>query len=421
MNKQNMLYERFRNAEPSSTLRINEISNKLLDEGKNVYKFGLGQSPFPVPEILIETLKKNAHQKDYLNVSGLLKLREAVAAYHSKNNLYNYSEDNVIIGPGSKELIFQCQMVTEMPLLLPKPSWVSYEPQAKILKKDVNWIETSKNTNWHLSAIALRDYCKNNKYKYQLLILNSPNNPTGTNNEELEELSKICKENNIIVISDEIYTELDFNGNYHSISHFYPEGTIISSGLSKWCGAGGWRLGTLTFPKELKIIHDSVRSLASETFTSVSAPIQYAAVKAYTEDHSEYLNNSRTILKKVADFVYDQLSETGLECIRPQGGFYILCDFSKIIKHNNIINNATTLCEQVLQNTGFAMLPGKNFGIEDEKLITRMAFVDFDGNKALSFMKDNTSIKDDDFNELFPKINEGIINLKSWLKSEFLS
>ena len=416
-----MLYERFRNTEPSSTLRINEISNKLLDEGKNVYKFGLGQSPFPVPEILIETLKKNAHQKDYLNVSGLLKLREVVAKYHSKKNLYNYSEDNVIIGPGSKELIFQCQMVTEMPLLLPKPSWVSYEPQAKILKKDVNWIDTSKNTNWHLSANALRDYCKNNKYKNQLLILNSPNNPTGTNNEELEELSKICKENNIIVISDEIYTELDFNGNYHSISHFYPEGTIISSGLSKWCGAGGWRLGTLTFPKELKIIHDSVRSLASETFTSVSAPIQYAAVKAYTEDHSEYLNNSRTILKKVADFVYDQLSEIGIECIRPQGGFYILCDFSKIIKHNNIINNATTLCEQVLQNTGFAMLPGKNFGIEDEKLITRMAFVDFDGNKALSFMKDNNSIKDDDFNELFPKINEGILNLKSWLKSEFLS
>ena len=421
MNKQNMLYERFRNTEPSSTLRINEISNKLLDEGKNVYKFGLGQSPFPVPEILIETLKKNAHQKDYLNVSGLLKLREVVAKYHSKKNLYNYSEDNVIIGPGSKELIFQCQMVTEMPLLLPKPSWVSYEPQAKILKKDVNWIDTSKNTNWHLSANALRDYCKNNKYKNQLLILNSPNNPTGTNNEDLEELSKICKENNIIVISDEIYTELDFNGNYHSISHFYPEGTIISSGLSKWCGAGGWRLGTLTFPKELKIIYDSVRSLASETFTSVSAPIQYAAVKAYTEDHSEYLNNSRTILKKVADFVYDQLSEIGIECIRPQGGFYILCDFSKIIKHNNIINNATTLCEQVLQNTGFAMLPGKNFGIEDEKLITRMAFVDFDGNKALSFMKDNTSIKDDDFNELFPKINEGILNLKSWLKSEFLS
>ena len=416
-----MLYERFRNTQPSSTLRINELSNKLLNEGKVIYKFGLGQSPFPVPEILIETLKKNAHQKDYLNVSGLLKLRKAVAKYHSKKNSYNYFEDNVIIGPGSKELIFQCQMVTEMPLLLPKPSWVSYEPQAKFLKKDVNWIETSKSTNWHLNANALRDHCKKNKYKCQLLILNSPNNPTGTNNEELKELSKVCKEYNIIVISDEIYTELDFNGHYHSISNFYPEGTIISSGLSKWCGAGGWRLGTLIFPKELKIIHDCVRSLASETFTSVSAPIQYAAVKAYTEDHTEYLNYSRIILKKVADFVYDQLSEISIECIRPQGGFYILCDFSKIIEKNNMISNATTLCEQALRNTGFAMLPGKNFGIEDEKLITRIAFVDFDGKKALSFIKENSSIENEDFNEIFPKINQGILNLKSWLKKEFLN
>mgnify|MGYP005655738327 CR=1 FL=1 len=148
-----MLNERFRNTEPSSTLRINEISNKLLDEGKNVYKFGLGQSPFPVPEIIIETLKKNAHQKDYLNVSGLLKLREVVAKYHSKKNLYNYSEDNVIIGPGSKELIFQCQMVTEMPLLLPKPKlgflWTTSKDFKKRCKLD-----------WHIKKHELAFECE---------------------------------------------------------------------------------------------------------------------------------------------------------------------------------------------------------------------------------------------------------------------
>ena len=93
-----MLNKRFKNTEPSSTLRINEISNKLLGEGKNIYKFGLGQSPFPIPEILIETLKKNAHQKDYLNVSGLSKLREVVAKYHSKKNLYDYFYKNYFYG-----------------------------------------------------------------------------------------------------------------------------------------------------------------------------------------------------------------------------------------------------------------------------------------------------------------------------------
>ncbi len=416
-----MLFKNFKNIELSSTLKINELSNQLIDEGKHIYKFGLGQSPFPIPDILVKTLKENAHQKDYLNVSGLLQLRKAITKYHIKRNHYKYCANNVMVGPGSKELIFLCQMVTDMPLILPKPSWVSYEPQAKFLNKKVYWIETSKETNWHLNAQALIHHCKKYKFQNQLLILNSPNNPTGTNNLELAGLSEVCRKNKIFVISDEIYSELDFSGNYQSISHFYPEGTIISSGLSKWCGAGGWRLGTLIFPNELKDICNSVRALASETFTSVSAPIQFASVKAYTEDHSEYLNFSRKILKKVADFVYDELSGVGVDCIRPQGGFYILCDFSKIIPKNNYIENSTKLCEQVLKKTGVAMLPGKNFGINNDKLITRIAFVDFDGNKALSFMKKHSNIKSVDFKFLFPKIIDGILKLKSWLTSEFLN
>ncbi|MDC0599599.1 aminotransferase class I/II-fold pyridoxal phosphate-dependent enzyme, partial [Candidatus Pseudothioglobus singularis] len=84
------------------------------------------------------------------------------------------------------------------------------------------------------------------------------------------------------------------------------ENTIISSGLSKWCGAGGWRLGTLTFPKELSYIKDSIRTIASETFTSVSVPIQYAAIKAYTEDHSEFLEHSRLILKTIAEYIHKE-------------------------------------------------------------------------------------------------------------------
>ena len=153
LDKKIMLHKRFKNSKTSSTLRINEISNKLINEGKHIYKFGLGQSPFPVPEILVKTLKKNAHKKDYLNVSGLLELRKAVSQYHTKLNLYNYSEENVIIGPGSKELIFQCQMVTKMPLILSKPSWVSYEPQANFLEKEIFWINTSKETKQEIEQM----------------------------------------------------------------------------------------------------------------------------------------------------------------------------------------------------------------------------------------------------------------------------
>ena len=123
------------NIKTSSTLEINELSLKLEKEGNEIYKFGLGQSPFPVPDIVVKELKLNAHQKDYINVSGLLELREKIAEYHSKKNKHIYYSDNVIIGPGSKELIFQSQLTIKGDVLLPSPSWVSYAPQAKIIKK----------------------------------------------------------------------------------------------------------------------------------------------------------------------------------------------------------------------------------------------------------------------------------------------
>ena len=191
MNKQNMLYKRFRNTEPSSTLRINEISNKLLDEGKNVYKFGLGQSPFPVPEILIETLKKNAHQKSYLPIQGLDKLRDSIAKYESKKKNYNFKSDQVIVGPGTKELMFLMHLAFEGEVLLPAPSWVSYKPQSIIANNKYHWIQTEKETNWHISPEDIDQIASKIESKNKLIILNSPNNPSGTNIHLLKELGEV--------------------------------------------------------------------------------------------------------------------------------------------------------------------------------------------------------------------------------------
>ena len=114
-----------------------------------------------------------------------------------------------------------------------------------------------------------------------MLFLNSPNNPSGQICDNLKEISSIAKKYNLLILSDEIYSELSFNENFKSISQFYPEKTIISTGLSKWCGAGGWRLGYFIIPEALKELRDSLKILASETFSSVSAPIQYAAIAAH--------------------------------------------------------------------------------------------------------------------------------------------
>lgn len=400
----------------SATLAINELSHHLEKKGKEIFKFGLGQSPFPVPKIIVKELKKNAQQKNYINVSGLIELREQIAKYHTIRNKNNYTADNVIIGPGSKELIFQIQLVLDCDVLLPSPSWVSYEPQAQILNKKIHWIKTDATTNWHITPDELEKICQNSQLIEKLLILNSPNNPSGTTHSNLEGLSKIIKKNNIIVLSDEIYAELDFSGHYKSISHYYPEGTIISSGLSKWCGAGGWRLGSITFPEELKHIKDMVRNVASETYTSVSAPIQFAAIKAYTEDHTQYLINSRKILETISNYIHRELTEVKIKCQKPQGGFYMLCDFSNVIQKSNEISDGQSLCNKILKDTGFAMLPGSDFGLQQELFITRIAFVDFDGKKALELIRYKNLQSYDFLKTACPKIIEGIEKLKKWIK-----
>lgn len=404
-----------KNIKTSSTLAINELSLQLEQDGKKIYKFGLGQSPFPIPNNIVKELQYHAHQKNYLNVSGLLELREAVANYHSKKNKYPYTSDNVIIGPGSKELIFQTQLIMEGDLLLPSPSWVSYEPQANIINKKIHWLNTTAKTNWHLDPQILDKMCHQTKNINKLLILNSPNNPSGTTHNDLKKLADVAKKHDVIIIADEIYAELDFTGEYKSLTHYYPEGTIISSGLSKWCGAGGWRLGTFIFPNELDHIRKTLRSLASETFTAVSAPIQYAAIKAYTEDYSDYLNLSRNILNCIASYVYHELTNAGLRCQRPQGGFYMLCDFSNVITTSNEISNSSSLATRILKDIGFAMLPGSDFGINENHLITRIAFVDFDGMQALDLAKNYTHLSDDFLKIACPNILNGINELKKWI------
>ena len=402
----------------SATLAINELSQKLIKDGKEVFKFGLGQSPFPVPEVIVDELKKHAHQKDYINVSGLIGLREEVANYHSNKNQYKYNAKSVIIGPGSKELIFQTQLALNCDLLLPSPSWVSYEPQAQIINKRVHWIKTTAETNWHLDPKELDKTCDSLNSVNKLLILNSPNNPSGTTHGNLKDLAKISKKHNVIIIADEIYAELDFTGEYKSITHHYPEKTIVSSGLSKWCCAGGWRLGTLTFPKELSHIKDSIRAIASETFTAVSAPIQYAAIKAYSEDHSEFLDSSRLILKMIADYIYRELSSVGVICQKPQGGFYMICDFSNVKNITQEINNDKTLCQKILSDIGFAMLPGSDFGLEERKLLSRIAFVDFDGSEALKLISNKNFSQENSLEIICPQIVKGVLLLKEWIKSQ---
>ncbi len=408
----------------SPTLEINEISNQLIREGRTVYKLGLGQSPFPVPEPVVETLRQNAFQKDYLSVRGLEALRRSVCAYFKRRHDLDFHWNNIIVGPGSKELMFILQLVYYGDLVIPIPSWVSYAPQANIIGRPVRWVHTRQENGWLITPEDLERLCVKDPTKPRILILNYPNNPTGKSypEEMLRELARVARKYHVILLSDEIYGELNFTGNHKSIARYYPEGTIISSGLSKWCGAGGWRLGVCAFPEQLSWLLEGMASVASETFTSTSAPIQYAGITAFDGGDwlETYLDKSRRILKALNDYMTVRFRQCNVKVNDAEGGFYIFPDFSEAKDriHSAGINDCSEFCQVLLKDTGVAMLPGTAFGLGPFEFITRIAFVDFDGEAALKGIEElpeDIAVSDGFLEFYCPRVTEATKRICDWL------
>ncbi|PKL82312.1 MAG: aspartate aminotransferase [Ignavibacteriae bacterium HGW-Ignavibacteriae-3] len=412
----------------SPTIAINDLSKSLEENGKTIYRMGLGQSPFPVPGPVVETLKNYAQEKEYLPSKGLPALRDAVAKFHGMKDNVDVRGNNVLIGPGSKELMFLLQLVFYGDIILPTPCWVSYAPQSKMIGRNIRYIQTLFENKWRITAEQLEQFLinENDKYKPRLLILNYPGNPDGGtySSDELKQISKIAEEYELIILSDEIYGQLHHQGKHISIAQFYPQRTIISSGLSKWCGAGGWRLGTFAFPKSFDWLLEPMASAASETYTSVSTPIQYAAVRAFNGDLmiERYLWHVRRILSFIGNKSAGILSDAGIKVHLPVGAFYLFPDFSLFSESmaNRGITNSNQLCERLLEDTGVALLPGSAFQRPNEEFTARLAYVNFDGAKALAY-SETIPISEalpEDFGTTFcAGVFEGLNKMAEWVHS----
>ncbi len=401
------------NLKESSTLAINEKSKEFVEAGKKIYRFGFGQSPFEIPEKVVDTLKLNASKKEYLPIQGLPELRERISNYLFKRTGVRYSKNNLLITPGSKEAMLLMHVTFNGEILLPAPSWVSYEPQARIGLNKVHWLETSRENNWFPTAKELeRKLKKIGKGKNIIFILNSPNNPSGAICKNLKELARVAKKYKIIILSDEIYTDLTFDSSYNSISEFYPEATFISGGLSKWCGAGGWRLGFLAVPNGLKEFMNSLKSLASESYSTVNTPTQYAAVEAYEGDYEQYKLKVRAILNAVGNYVYNNLKSNKVLINPPQGAFYLMPEFK-----NKKFKTSSKLCEVILNETGVAMLPGSDFGFKPKRMLTRLSYTDFDGKEFFRNVTNCSQIDDEMIKKFAPNVVEGVFKLSNWAKN----
>jgi aspartate aminotransferase len=296
---------------------------------------------------------------------------------------------------------------------------VSYEPQAHLLGHKVDWITTTFEDNWRLTPESLDAYCENrsNQEKPLILVLNYPNNPTGQtfNPHQLEQLAGVMQKHNVIVIADEIYALLTYEDKQASIADYYPQGCIITSGLSKWCGAGGWRLGFTYIPPALgKNLFRAVIAAASETYSCAAAPIQVAATAAYQDlDLAiDFLSRQKKILSEVNKYCTERLNKAGIKVHPCEGGFYIFPDFSafKSVLSARGITTSTQLTEVIVDEIGVALLPGTAFGMPDTSLTTRLAFVDFDGEQVF----------DDSLPQLeFNTVKKGINKLCNWLESDY--
>ncbi len=406
----------------SPTLAMNEAMARLRSQGKTVFSYGFGQSPFPIPEPVVQALKQHAHKKNYLPVQGLAPLRQHIAAFQNNRLQVNFTEADVIIGPGSKEIIWSIIYQFSGDILIPSPSWVTYAPQVKMAKKNVITIPCDATTNWIITADAFERACKKTSNK-KLIILNYPNNPTGSipSIKQAEALVSIAKKYDVIILHDNIYGRLDHSKSDISFSSLFPENTILTSGLSKWCGAGGWRLGFGVFPKPLHPLRDRVLVMASETFSCVSSPIQYAAITAYENKHevSSYLLKSNKILQSIANYTYKKLNSMGC-CVQPsEGGFYffpIFSDYKDALFRKGILTS-TALCKNLLSDTGVALLPGTAFGRPAYELSARLAYVAFDGNKLLELKEEELNAGDELVEKHCPQIIKGLLHLHTWLEN----
>jgi aspartate aminotransferase len=382
---------RIRRVPHSPTLEIHQRVGDLRARGSRVIHLGFGESPFPVPRPVVAALRRKAADSRYLPSQGSAELRCAAARYLRRRFGHDADAARIVVGPGSKELIFDVLLALEGDLILPSPSWVSYAPQGRLLGKRVIWAGADPAAGWRLTGTELEAACRRSRSTQKLMVLNSPCNPTAAvySAGKLREIARVARRHNVIVVSDEIYAEITFRrGAFTSIARFCPERTIVTTGMSKGFCAGGYRLGIVSVPRGMEEVVRGLVRIASETFSCVAAPVQSAAVAAFDADRAvrAHIRDTVAIHRIAGDYLWRALVGIGLRCPRPEGAFYLFPDFfpfARELRRRGIRTDAD-LCGDLLERKHVAMLPGVAFGVAPGELAVRVASVDYDGAAALS-------------------------------------
>jgi aspartate aminotransferase len=352
---------RLKNLTPSLTLAVDSKAKAMKAEGMEVYGFGAGEPDMDTPEHIkaaaVTALKEG--RTKYTPSSGIPDLRQAISQKFLKDNGLDYKSNQVIVSGGAKQSCFNAiaAVVNEGDeVVIPAPYWLSYPEMVRLVGAEPVFVHTREENNWKITPEEFENAMSP---RTKMIIINSPGNPTGSvyTREELKALAEVAAEEDIHILSDEIYEKLTYDGAEHvSIASVSPEAydlTITVNGFSKAYSMTGWRLGYLGAPEPIARAIDSMQSHMTSNPCSFS---QYGGLAALTGDQ-QCVSDMRDEFDIRRQYMCERLGQiSGISAVRPQGAFYVLANVNSFgLKSQNF-------ADRLLSKASVAVVPGIAFG-----------------------------------------------------------
>lgn len=383
---------------PSITLEITAKAKELKESGVDIASFGAGEPDFNTPSNIIKaaTLAMENGKTKYTATSGILELRQAVCDKLKKENNLSYEPSQVIISTGAKQSLANAFLAILNPgdeVIIPTPYWVSYPELVKIAGGVPVYCNCKRENDYKYTLNELNEALSN---KTKAILINSPNNPTGSiyNKEELEVIANFAKENDILIISDEIYEKLIYDGEKHisiaSLSEDALNRTIVINGLSKSYAMTGWRIGYSASNKEIAKLMSSLQSHITSNTSSIA---QYGALEALTGSQKS-INDMVKEFDSRRKYMINRISKfKDISIIKPKGAFYIMVDVSNYYGKSykgKIIKSSLDFAKEILEGEKVAVIPGSGFGLDNYirlSYATSMEVIEKGLNRIEEFIK----------------------------------
>lgn len=360
------LANRVQTLTPSTTLAITAKANELKAQGVDIIGLGAGEPDYNTPDNILQAAYRSMMEgkTKYTPAGGLPALKEAIIEKLKRDQQLAYAPTEVMVGVGAKHVLytlFQVLLDKGDEVIIPIPYWVSYPEQVKLAEGVPVYIEATASQNYKISPQQLREAITD---RTKAVMINTPSNPTGMiySKEELQALAEVCREKDILIISDEIYEKLIYGGTEHvsiaTLSEDAKTRTIIVNGVSKSHSMTGWRIGYAA--GDSKLIK-AMTNLASHSTSNPTTTSQYAAIEAYNGPQGA-VEEMRQAFEGRLEAVFPKLEAIpGFNVIRPQGAFYLLPDVSEAAEKTGFAS-VDEFVEALLTEANVAVIPGSSFG-----------------------------------------------------------